>query len=307
MDGAGVTDAGASRQARGARRGLGRVAALGAALLAAAAVAPAAGLAAPPAPVQAPAAPLVIAVDGARLTVDVRDADLAEVLQRIAGAAGFHLTITGQLGRVTAGFADVALDEGLRRLVQDNELMLVYRPQGGGGSALDEVQVYAGVRGPAAPAPPGGPGHPSTGMAMAEIYQLVRARDDPASMTRLVEVLGSDADPAVRARAAWAVGRIGGADAMAALMRAVGDPSPGVRIQAIYGLRRADSTQALPVLRDLLLSDPDAGSRRAAARALSTLQEPAAAAALAAAAQDQDPGVRLEVSRGLRRLGSGTP
>src|SRR6186713_3345159 len=54
-------------------------------------------VAAPAAPPKVPEPPAeVVRVEGGRLTVDVRDAELADVLLQVGDAAGFHLTITGE-------------------------------------------------------------------------------------------------------------------------------------------------------------------------------------------------------------------
>jgi hypothetical protein len=113
-----------------------------------------------------PVAPVIALSDG-KLSVDLRDADLADVLQQIATRAGFQLTTSGQLRRVTAVFTAVSLEEGIRRLVQDHELMLVYRPADvdGTGGTLVEVHVFAAS---AAPDPV------QTAAALAEINQLLR-------------------------------------------------------------------------------------------------------------------------------------
>src|SRR5688572_5309872 len=72
----------------------------------------------------------VVLVEGERLTVDLHGAELAQVLRQVGEAAGFHITTSGTLGVVTAAFSARTLEEGLRRLVQDHEMMLVYRPAG---------------------------------------------------------------------------------------------------------------------------------------------------------------------------------
>lgn len=238
-----------------------------------------------------------IGLERGRLTVESRDADLADLLRQIAARAGFRLDTVGALGRVSMAFTSVPLDEGIRRLTRDHELMLVYGSQG--PADLVEVRVYA-----RAPTRSTRPASAATRAAsLAEIGRLVRAPDVAGSIDRLASLLASAADPTVRARAAWALGRIGGAAVGPALTHAVSDPTPDVRIQAAYALRRVDGAAAVPALAGLLLSDPEARVRRAAASSLGALREAAAASALSAAAQDPDPSVRQAVNRALRRYG----
>lgn len=59
-----------------------------------------------------------IALEGDRVTMDVRDASLASVLETIAEKGGFTLDIAGDLdSKVTASFEGVPLERALRRLV----------------------------------------------------------------------------------------------------------------------------------------------------------------------------------------------
>jgi HEAT repeats len=243
-------------------------------------------------PPSAPSAPRVVVQDG-RLTMDVRDADLAEVLERLAARAGFRLTTTGSLGRVTASFADVSVETGIRRLAGRHDLMLVYAPADPAAATSDLIAVHVF----AAPPPPD-PGQAARDLT--EINALLRTPGDPRSIARLQELLAS-ASSAVRARAAWAIGRIGTASNDASLTRALSDESPAVRRQALYAVRRLEEVRAIPALQAALLRDPDVGVRRAAARLLGTLAAPAAAAALAAGSGDPDPSVRQEIARALQR------
>jgi HEAT repeat protein len=139
--------------------------------------------------------------------------------------------------------------------------------------------------------------------SLAEVSQLLRNRDDPASAVRLAEILRTSAEPTVRARAAGALGMIGGSTAQGALTDALHDQAPIVRVWAVDALRRTEGTAAIVALQGVFGADQDQAVRRAAVRALAALDDPAATAILSAAAGDPDPSVRREVTRALRRLG----
>jgi len=254
----------------------------------------------------APATPPPPAVDvrDGQLTVTVQDADLAEVLALVAERAGFELKSSGNLGRVTASLSGVPVDEGVRRLAQEHELVLVYRrARPGQGSTLAEVRVFAARLAPA----PAATRAASRGATMAEISRLARARGDANAVARLAYLLASDPEATIRARAAWALSRAGTAAAGEALGRAVQDPEARVRVQVVYGLSRAEGARAVPTLASVLQGDPDAGVRRAAARALGGLPSGESAAALQSAVQDPDAYVRNEAARALRRQGMSRP
>ena len=244
----------------------------------------------------APVSPVVV-VENGKLTVDLQHADLESVLREIATRAVFDLRMSGQLGRVTATFAGVSLEEGLRRLAPEHELMLVYRaPSGGAAASLVEVRVFAGTR----------PDDPRSAAAdLAEIRRLLRSGGQEGT-ARLADLLGAP-DSTVRTRAATALGRVGGMNAEAPLTAALSDQVAEVRLQAVDALRRVAGARAIPALQGLLLRDPDPGVRRAAARTLGMLREPPATSALTAAAADPDASVRQEVARALRRHGVAVP
>ena len=263
---------------------------------------PAVSAGAEPRPIEG--APVVDFRDG-KLSVDARDADLADLLREIATRADFELTTTGQLGRRSAILTDVPLEEGLRRLLQGHELMLIYRPAGvRGAPRVVAAHVFA-ERAGGAPLPATA-STAGTG-ALSDIYQLVRAGNDPSNVGKLTDFLSNSTDATVRSRAAWALGRIGAPSASAALLQAVNDQSPQVRSQVAYALRNLLGVQAIPALVGLLERDPDASVRLVAARNLGTLRDASAASALNAAASDADPMVRQEVTRALQRQGAKLP
>jgi hypothetical protein len=245
-----------------------------------------------------------IAFNDGKLSVDLRDADLADVLQQIAVRAGFQLTTSGPLRRVTAVFTDVSLEEGIRRLVRDHELMLVYRPAKADRAAgrLVEVHVFAAAAAP-------DPVQPAA--ALAEINQMLRqmlrSGSDQRTVARLTELLSLAADPPVRARAAWALGKVRAPAGATALAQALSDQAAQVRIQAAFALRGIQGLQAIPALAGLLLRDPDATVRRAVAGALGTLRDASATEALRAALADADLSVRQQATQALRGQGVLTP
>ena len=82
-----------------------------------------------------------------RLSVDLRDADMQTVLAQIAKQAGFTL-LTGPLERQTVSvqFADVPLEQGVRRLLRLASLnhVMLSAPAAAGRVALKELRVFAG-------------------------------------------------------------------------------------------------------------------------------------------------------------------
>jgi hypothetical protein len=237
-----------------------------------------------------------VGLDRGRLAVDLHDADLEAVLEEIAARGEFRLTTLGPLGRVTASFGGVSLEDGLRRLTGEHELVLVYQAAEGRrrDPILVEVRVFAGGQS-------SDPARRAAGVA--EIDRLLRAGRPADSAPRLAVLVGTAADSSVRSRAVLALSQIGGPVAEGPLTGALSDAAPDVRLQAVDGLRRVSGLRAIPAIQAVLLNDTHAGVRRAAARALGMLRQASATSALNAAVQDPDPSVRREVARALRRHG----
>jgi hypothetical protein len=86
---------------------------------------------------------LVVVQEG-QLSVDVQAADLGEVLAQIGQQAGIRISAGPSAGkRVSAQFANVELEEGLRRLLRLASLshLFLYGPGPAGAVAITEVRV----------------------------------------------------------------------------------------------------------------------------------------------------------------------
>ena len=87
-----------------------------------------------------------VTVDQGRLSVNLWEADLAEVLAQIQQQAGITIRVSPSTeDTVSVQFTDVALDQGLRRLLQltSRSYAMRYAPRPTGEVALLEVQVFA--------------------------------------------------------------------------------------------------------------------------------------------------------------------
>ncbi len=263
-----------------------------------------------PAAEQAPAPILVsppasVAIEEGQVTIDAHDADLADVLSELGARADFRVTTTGQLGRVTTTVTARSVEQALRQLVQDHELMLVYTgpTADSANPKLIQVDVFAASPSAASLRATRDALAQERAGALAEINQLARSRNPQQDAARLAQLVGTAPDPIVRARAAWALGRLSGPLAAAALAGALKDQVPPVRVQAVHALRSVEGARAIPALGSILLADPDVTVRLAAARMLGSLPEPEATSALSAAARDGDMQIRREVARALQRRG----
>jgi len=95
--------------------------------------------------------PLPITVQQGRLSVDLRGADIRPVLAQIGEQAGVDIVFSQTSARkVSAQFANVELEEGLRRLLKLASLsyIVLYGQGPTGASVVQEVRVYGETREP---------------------------------------------------------------------------------------------------------------------------------------------------------------
>jgi hypothetical protein len=273
-----------------------------------------------------PGSLVFVHVANGRLSVQVRDAPLAEVLAEVAARGNLHVFSYGETGeRVTIEFADLTLEEGLRRLIRHQDYLLVYGrgDRESSSGRLVEVWLYPSIAG----RPPVIEGRPPAGETAGEAPRAHRTLQEWAQKAQsglaqeartqaihwlgslggekaagvLGNLLGREPDPDLRQEAARALARIGGHAAVSALEWGLGDQESQVRHEIIRALRRSNDAAAVAPLNRILLTDRDPGVRREAALAIGRLEGAAAGDALGSALHDPDPSVREAVERALQR------
>jgi hypothetical protein len=273
---------------------------LGASVLAAVAALLPAGRA-PAAEAPPPAGTMEVSVGEGRLSVNLRDAPLADVLRLIGQEARLKVNLDGQFRTpVTGAFTGVPLEAGIRRLTRGHSSSFAYDPPASPGHAarLSEIWVIesslaGGLAGQADPR--------ARAMRLASVAGLGQRRDEGA-VAELSRILAQDPDPVVRARAALTLSRSRDARAVPALGAALADQEPSVRIQAVRGLQRVNGEPTTEALGRVLLSDPDPSVQRVAARALASRRDAAAGSALRnAISAAGDASVRREAAAAYRR------
>jgi len=261
----------------------------------------------------APPATDEVAVREGLLSVNLRGAPIADVLLAIGTQAGFEVIIRGDLSApVTWSFTDLPLDKGIRRLLDDSSLIMVYAPSRGRAEPRPLLKVIAlGASGNAAAGTasltrtmPGNNTEVSQETVSVSLsddredrlraVQRLAIVPDAAATKGLTLLLSQDDDPLIRQIAAIALGNVGGAHAQAALMAALQDEDGLVRERAIQALAKWGS-EAVASLVKTLMEDPDPAVRRQAALGLGRMSGVGALVALQAAQADPDYAVRQAV------------
>jgi HEAT repeats len=214
-----------------------------------------------------PGAVAHVVVESGRLSVDVHDAGLAEVLQAVGRHAGVKVVVRGNLDtRVTQSFTHLPLDQGIQRLARGHSVVLIYRPSSQivDNGVLIEAWVIV-----------------SSGEVAVGSRQTVQAESSASSAPRY--------------------------EPRPELMRALKDWEPEVRLQAIQEVVSDQGVYAIQVLSGVVTEDPSPHVRRAAVRLLGSMNTDEARQALGVAMGDGDPRVREAATRASARWWDHTP
>lgn len=228
-----------------------------------------------------------LAIEQGLLTLDVRNVPLANVLHAIGERAGFKVIVHTDLDTlVTTSFTRVSLDKAIFLLVGNTSMVMIHAPLQGetGPRPLAEVHLYSNEnrRVVASGLPVGARG--TQGASNTQAVAVERGRDaalravrtlverpDDTAIDDLASFLLKDEDPVVRRMAAAGLGMVGGEQAVDALVEALADEDNTVQRRVIHALGKIDDDEGARALGEVLTGDPDAQTRRHAARALTRL------------------------------------
>lgn len=242
--------------------------------------------------------PIEVAFEQDRLTVDVREAPLDEVLQAVAEEAGVIIEIRGDLtAHVTHSFADLPFDEGIRRLLRGHSYILSGDAE---RSRRIEISILTSHR-EEAPATTGNVSTPDDERNALQRIRALAGRKDADAVAELSRLAGSDPSPVVRSQALAALGRLRIPEASAPVTLALTDESAAVRIQALRSAKSLKGATAISDLQAIATHDPDPAVRKQAVRLMTDIRNPEVPWLLEQATADSDPAVSQEARKAARR------
>ena len=275
---------------------------------------------------------LDVLVSRGELTVDARNAPLAQVLQTVGQRAGIEVTLRGDFSTpITASLTGVPLEEGIRRLAHGHSVAVTYAASADAPrrETLTGVWVIEGSSTRTPSARPAPLGHRNGGSAEPRSSSLrdqepegkspeatlhfplggwlsgMQAladegdRGSEVAVALLTDISASEPAAVVRQQAVAALGRLRGPDVEPALTSALADDDALVRIRAVRGLRGTGTETAVQSLAGVLLGDADPEVRLAALSALTSFPGRTMLQGLAKAVTDPDGRVRDAAARGL--------
>ena len=142
-----------------------------------------------------------------------------------------------------------------------------------------------------------------TPVRLAAVGALGNIESDQAR-PEIERLLRDDADVAVRAHAAHALGDIGSASSVRALSQALRDPAPRVQYAAVEAIENLHDIETAPAELIAATRSSDAKLQRLAAMALAEIHDPQTLDALLALVTHADREVRLHIAEALGEIGS---
>ena len=282
---------------------------------------------------------LAVKIEGERISADLSQVPIADVLSAVAEQTGAQLSIRGDLGTVRPqAFSRVPLAEALPRVVQPNGVLLHFGQAESGGRRLIAIRAVA----PGASAQASGPGQPGAetdagrppnlrktpishrdprrglpaGMwdydkgetalpdvekRMAQLIDIARTRGQGAT-SAINYALVADPDPRVRMTAIRALaGLQHSPEARQALTQAVADADPQVRTEALQTLSRGAGDKPIALLAQVIKGDADRQVRLAAIENLSGNDGDLARAVLQGVLNDPDAEMRQAAEQAMGR------
>jgi hypothetical protein len=257
--------------------------------------------------------PLIV-VEGDLLSVRLFNTSLSAVVTELERHAGITIRIKGSLtGTISNEFDRVPLEQGLRRLFRDSNLILVYgTPVGTSDARLIQVWLFPTHTSPLEVAPTG----PADGVSPSEVTATheeddrhAGAETDHAERVARLHVSADQHDMGALHEALFAIDPTlkmtafellaeRDPDAVTALvLSATRDRQPERRLQALsllYETGGADEGTMLSVLSGAL-ADEDSSVKGYAIRVLSERRWPGVLDQLRRLARDPDPATRMQV------------
>ncbi len=215
-----------------------------------------------PAEVEPPAAPIEVKVREGLLTLDARNAPLADILLTIGEKADFTVDIRGDLSTsVTVSFTDVPLDKVISWLIGNNSWVMIYGTSGSRALDPQELHVYAKRAQDTKT--------PATVQVTVTNDSGAAPESSPASLedSILNDLAGLDRD--ARMRAIGMLGHLKDENSIDILIQVLlEEEDPSIRQHAVIALGRTGGDRAIETLEKISLSDPESAVREAAKLAL---------------------------------------
>lgn len=187
--------------------------------------------------------------DTGLVSIDVREAELADVLNGLATSAGLSIRSTEPLDDcITIAFERLPVAAAVSRLLHGHRFALLYLGPWAGApeESPNRLLIFSAEGAAQVPERTIEPQATISDDPLARIDAVIRlaASDEVLAAAELTRIALSDPDGAVREEAVYALGELRSAQSRVALVHALRDPAEDVREAALIALADAGAERA---------------------------------------------------------------
>lgn len=212
------------------------------------------------------------------VTLRARNAPLRRIVGELGTRLGFSVVVSVPLDQpVTISLPARTVEEMLGTLLGRMSYAILYRDRGRAASRrISEVRIYGGKPPQFGATESGLPGVRKAPLPLPKSRKEIRAlanRGTPSALAQLAEIYIRDANVAFRVEALRALSRYRKPLAFEIFQKALSDPSPWVRRQALQSLSRMDDARSREIIRSAVKTEKDESLRRMAEKILEKLEK----------------------------------
>ena len=236
--------------------------------------------------------PMVLSmrVENDRVTADITDCPLQNVLEELASRTGIIFEVRSQENPpVSVHLARISLQEAIQRIASGSNIMFLYEDK----AEPERITLVRVI-------PRGNP-IPQPGLVYLGTGSVTKSNEDVETPDQALKVLAESTNVEARERAIELLVRTKSDSAVGALMACMLDPAPTIRMAAIEGLAALGDRTALPeILKSLRDANP--GVRQSATTAVALLGDARNLRDLRPLTADKNASVAAAAETAMRKL-----
>jgi hypothetical protein len=233
---------------------------------------------------------LKMRVEDGRVTADITDAPLQQVLKELADRTGIVFEVRGgDNPLVSIHLQRVSPEEAIQRIAAGNNAIFYY----GQGAESNRI-IMARILSRSNPGPQPDLLYLGTGA-------VTKTNDDPETPEEALGALASNSSVEQKEIGIEILSKSKSDAGVKALMECLADPAPEIRVAAVEGLAAMGAQEALPGILKAL-KDGNPGVRHSAAMAVASLGDARNLKDLRPLSTDKDAGVAAAAEFAIRRL-----
>jgi hypothetical protein len=234
---------------------------------------------------------LNIHLENGRVTATIANCPVQKALQDLADRTGIIFEVRSQENPlISVNLYGVSLEEAIERIAPGFNSIFSYSNNPLDPEHITMVQVFPRID-----------KNPQPGIIYLGNGKVIKSNDDLETAEQALKILAEGKDTEQKERAIEILVNAKGEEAIKALVKAVSDPEPAIRVAAIEGLATLNAQATLPsILRGL--KDRNPAVRQCAATATALLGTAQNLKDLRPLSADKDAGVAAAADTAIRKL-----